>query len=360
MSKLSIIFFILVFLSCSEKKESVFPQKSSMTESIYTSVTIQPDSIYQVYAIVSGILEKNLVVEGDLVTKNQPLLHIINKNPELNTQNAKLSLDLAKQNYTGNNAVLEGIKEEINAALLNFKNDSINYLRQKQLWNQGVVSKSEFDKLKLSYDLAKNNLIAIKSKYYRTKNELNTTVKQAENNFKSAIINTKDFTVKSNITGKVYALYKKPGEIITIQEPLATLGMANKFVIEMLVDEVDIVNVTKGQEVIVKLDAYADKVFKGHVTKIFPKKEERNQTFKVEALFETRPDILYPGLSGEANIIVSKKENTLTIPKEYIIESTKVMTAKGLVTIKTGIQNMEFVEVLSGIDEKTLIYKIEK
>ena len=158
----------------------------------------------------------------------------------------------------------------------------------------------------------------------------------------------------------MYALYKEPGEIITIQEPLATLGKANSFIIEMLVDEVDIVHVAKGQKVIVRLEAYANTVFTGIVKKIFPKKDERNQTFKVEALFETQPEVLYPGLSGEANIIVAKKDNALTIPKEYLIDNTKVMTDQGLMSIKIGIQNLEFVEVLAGIDEKTPIYKAEK
>ena len=89
------------------------------------------------------------------------------------------------------------------------------------------------------------------------------------------------------------------------------------------------------------------------MSKILPKKDERNQTFKVEALFTETPKVLYPGLSGESNIIISKKDNVLTIPKNYIIGNNQVKTDNGLVTITTGLENMEFVEVTSGITKKS-------
>ena len=67
-----------------------------MTESIYSSVLIQPDSLYQVYAVISGILEKNLVNEGDLVTRNQSLFQITNTAPELNAKKRKISFGFSQ------------------------------------------------------------------------------------------------------------------------------------------------------------------------------------------------------------------------------------------------------------------------
>ena len=107
------------------------------------------------------------------------------------------------------------------------------------------------------------------------------------------------------------------------------------------------------------MDAYKDVVFKAKVSKIYPKKDERNQTFLVEALFNKPPEILYPGLSGEANIVISKKANVLTIPIAYLTSDNKVKTDDGLVFVKTGLQNMDYVEILSGISKETYIYKPE-
>tara|TARA_R110002095_G_scaffold57635_2_gene49476 strand:+ start:261 stop:1340 length:1080 start_codon:yes stop_codon:yes gene_type:complete len=355
--RFSILFFII--FSCFNNKDKTLPTERPLTESVYSSVTIQPDSLYQVYAIVAGILDNNLVEEGDVVLKGETLIQIINSTPKLNAQNAKFTLNLTKENYNGKAAILNSILEEITAAKLKYKNDSLNYFRQKNLWAQKIGSKVEYETRKLNYELASNSLNLLQSKYKSTKNELHTAVKQAQNNYKTALISTKDFMVKSKINGKVYALYKEAGEIVTTMEPLASIGSATSFVINMLVDEVDIVSISNNQEVIIHLDAYNGEVFKGKVSKIYPKKDERNQTFKVEAVFENPPTILYPGLSGEANIIIAKKDTVLTIPKGYLIDGDKVKTDKGLTPITTGLQNMEYIEVLSGITKDTQIYKPE-
>lgn len=360
MRKLTLLVLLSLLALACKKEEPITPQRINMTESIYSSVIIQPDSLYQVYAVISGILEKTFVEEGQTVSKYQALFKVTNTAPELNAQNAKLALDLANDNYSGGITVLQSIKDEINAAQLKYKNDSINYFRQKNLWDQKIGSKIEFDTKKLNYDLSKNNLTTLQSKLNRTKNELYINVKQAKNNYNTTLVATKDYTIKSSINGKVYAINKNLGELINTATPIATLGSDNKFVVEMLVDEVDIVKVVLGQQVVISLDAYKGEVFTAKVTKILPKKDERNQTFKVEAIFDKQPKVLYPGLSGEANIVISKRENVLTIPLEYLLDDDKVKTDAGIVTIKTGMRNMEYVEVLSGITEKTLLYKTEE
>ena len=357
MRQVYFISLLLIGLSCSNHSERLQPKEQRLTESVYASATIQPDSLYQVYTIVSGILDANILEEGDLIKKDQTLIQIINNAPKLNTYNARLSLELAKYNYNGNATVLNRIKDEIEAAKLKLENDSINYFRQTNLWTQQIGSKSDYDSKKLKFELSQNSLNQLENEYQKTKQELETALKKAQNNYESSLINTKDFTIKSKINGKVYALYKEPGEIVSTIEPIASIGSSNRFIIEMLVDEVDIVRVKTGQDVLVTLDAYGKEVFEATVAKIYPKKDERNQTFLIEAFFKNPPSTLYPGLSGEANIIIAKKNSVLTIPKAYVIEGNKVKTENGLTTIVIGLQNMEYVEVLSGITKDTYIYK---
>lgn len=358
-------FFLMILIgsflfSCVEEQEKIVPQKMSLTESVYASVTIQPDSLYQVYAAVGGILDQNMVEEGDLVLKGTPLLQIINNAPKLITENAKLSLQLARQNFSGSSAILKALEDEIQAAILSFQNDSINFFRQKRLWEQQIGSKVEYDNRRLVYELSRNKLNLLRSRYARTKNELQTQVLQAQNNYESSQINTMDFTVTSKINGKVYALLKEPGEIVSTMEPLAAVGSASVFLIKMLVDEVDIVKLKIGQKTLITLDAYPSIVFTAQVAKIYPRKDERSQTFTVEAVFNDPPKTLYPGLAGEGNIIVAEKENVLTIPKTYVIEGNKVRTVNGVVEVSLGLQNLAIVEVLGGIDEHTELLKPEE
>ncbi|WP_291871015.1 efflux RND transporter periplasmic adaptor subunit [Maribacter sp.] len=360
MRYLVITVFYLLLYSCGEQQEKILPQKTRLTESVYASATIQPDSLYQVYAAVGGILDRNLVEEGDVVQKGVSLLQIINKAPKLNTENAKLALQLARENYSGNSAILKSLEDEIQAASLTFKNDSVNFFRQKRLWEQQIGSKVEFDNRKLAYELSRNNLNLLKSRYARTKNELQTQVQQARNNYEYSQINTKDFTVASKINGKVYALLKEPGEIVSTMEPLAAVGSASVFLIEMLVDEVDIVKLVVGQKALVTLDAYPSEVFTAQVAKIYPRKDERSQTFTIEAIFNKPPKTLYPGLAGEGNIIIAEKENVLTIPKTYLFKGNKVRTANGVEEVIVGLQNLDIVEILEGIDEHTELLKPEE
>lgn len=347
----------LLFQSCQKEIDKTLPKETSITESVYASATVQPDSLYQVYSSVNGIVDYIYIVEGDLVQKNQPLFKLINNSPELNAENAKLSYQLAKENYQGSNTLLNTIRKEIQAAELRYNNDSVSFSRQKNLWDQKIGSKAEYDQKKLSYELSSNNLKLLQSKYAQAKNELSTQLKQAENNLKTSQIASADFIIGSKINGKVYAVNKEQGEVVTTQQPLATIGSSSVYIIELLIDEVDIVKLTANQLVLLSLDAYPNEIFTAKISKIYPQKDERNQTFKVEALFEKRPKVVYPGMSGEANIHISFKKKTLVIPKEYIKGINQVKTDKGWVTIETGLQTLDSVEVISGITAKTWIYK---
>lgn len=348
---------MLLLASCGSKEDTITPTVTTITSSVYASVIVQPDSLYHVFSSVNGILESNLVDEGDTVSRGAPLIQVINSSSKLNSENARLSFSLAQKNYSGNTAILAGIEEEINAARLKLKNDSINYFRQKNLWDQQIGSKAQFDSKKLAFELSAHSLKGLLNKYNRTKTQLQTQLEQAANDYKTSIIKKEDFTITSKINGTVYALHKNPGEIVNTQEPLALLGSTRQFIIEMLVDEVDIVTIEKKQKVLITLDAYPGEIFTAYVHKIYPNKDERNQTFKVESRFEDNPNTLYPGLSGEGNIITGIKENALTIPREYLFEGNKVNTETGWLTVQAGLKNLDMVEIISGISEETKLIK---
>ncbi len=76
--------------ACKRDPDGINPKITSLTESVYSSVTIQPDSLYEVHSTVSGILDQTFVTEGELVLAGSPLVQITNTMPELNAQNAKI------------------------------------------------------------------------------------------------------------------------------------------------------------------------------------------------------------------------------------------------------------------------------
>jgi len=345
-------------VACKKDQEGIRPTVASLTESVYSSVTIQPDSLYEVYATVSGILDQTFVTEGDFVSAGSPLVQVTNTMPELNTENAKIALQQAQLNAGKNSKILAGIQDQITTAKLKLANDKLNYQRQQALWDKNIGSKSQLDAQKLMYETAETQVKMIQDNYRRTATELNTALSQATVHYQSAAASSSDFTIVSKQNGKVYSLAKNNGEIVSPQVPLATIGSRTSFIIEMLIDEVDITKLELGQKVILTLDAYQKQAFEARITKIYPAKNERNQTFKIEGKFTNGPDKLYPGLTGEANIIIAQKDKTLTIPSEYI-SNGQVKTEQGLVDVTTGLHSMEHTEILSGIDSSTVLYKPE-
>ena len=348
---------VSLLLSCAEEKVKTKPVLTSMTESVYASITILPEELYKVYASSSGILDNIYIDEGDLVKKGQNIARIKAENSQINVENAQLSVELIREKYKGSSNTLENIMIEIQTAQKQLQLDSTNLVRQQNLWRQNIGSQTELDARKLKYDLTLNNLSILRKKYTQTKLDLDNQYRLSQNNLKKAKTTSNDFVIKSKISGKVYDLYKETGEFINAQEPLAQIGKGDQFIIEMVIDEVDITKIQIGQLAIIDMDAYPNQTFKASIDKIYPLKDSRSQTFKIEGHFTQAPETLYAGLSGEANILISEQEDILTIPLDYLVDNSHVLTEDGLIEISTGMNNMKHIEIQSGIDTSTVIIK---
>src|SRR5690606_18336743 len=155
--------------------------------------------------------------------------------------------------------------------------------------------------------------------------QLEFSSKQSKKNLEITTTLLNDFLIRSNIDGKVYSVLKENGEIVTPQLPLAIIGDAEKFLLELQIDEYDIVKIKVGQKVVLTMDSYKDKLFEAIISKIIPIMNERTRSFLVEAEFVMAPEALYPNLTAEANIIIQTKENVLTIPRTFLLNDSSVV-----------------------------------
>ncbi len=350
--------FSIIFLSCKKEKEKINVKSGNITESVYASGKIKALNQYNVYSTVNGVLQNIAVNVGETILRNETLLTIDNLTPELNTENARISLELsAKYSQKGSDKLKEA---ELNVDFANekLKLDSALFVRQKKLWEQNIGSLIEFEQKKLAFDNSKINLLSAQKKLFLLKTQLQSELNHANLNYD---INKKlynDYTIKSNINGKVYDIFKERGELITPQTPLAIIGNADTFLLELSVDENDIIKINEGQKVLVTMDSYKGLLLEATVKKIYPIMNERSRTFNVEAYFNNAPKKLFPNLSAEANIVIQTKKNVITIPNSYIIDNKYVIVnSNEKREVKLGIKDYQITEVIDGLKENEIIYK---
>lgn len=349
---------VLNLLSCGNDFEKTSPSAGSITESIYASGYIKSDNQYSVIPKVGGIIDHVYVESGDLVIKGSPIISIYDENQQLNSENAALTAKF--YDFNSNVERLKQLFSQIDLAKAKMINDSSQYERQVKLSKDGVGIQVDLENSALTY---KNSSTVYKNSirdYYEYKRQLDYNSSQAKKNVQILGNTQRDFTVYSEIEGKVYNINVNKGEMVNQQTIIAVLGDAQKFVLEMQIDENDILKIKLGMEVIVSMDSYPDEAFKAVITKINPYMDKKSKTFVLEAEFVEQPSILYPNMNFEANIILQKRDQVLLIPRNYVVKDSLVINAKGdTLLIKTGLKDYKMVEILSGISATDILRKPE-
>jgi HlyD family secretion protein len=356
---LSILLGSIIFLGCKESEEGIKAEYRDLTVAIYSTTDIKPRHVYTVYPQVSGVIESSILSEGLPVKKGDVLFRIKNKQALVNQETERLRYSLAAENYSGETTQLRELEKEIENARITLKNDSILYERRKRLWAKDLTSKQQLEAAQVKFETSKNTKNALINRYQRLEKELNNRLKLAQNNYTIRSLQEEDYSTNAMMDGTVYEVYKEIGETVNPQVPVALIGSTNDYVLFLQIDEVDIQEVFVGQRLVTSLDAYPNKSFEAKVTSIYPRKDDRSQTFTIEAEFAEPPSNLYYGLSGESNIIVQEKSDVLCLPSHYVTTDGKVKTKDGMKRVDTGLRSLQYVEIIAGIDSSTLVYQID-
>lgn len=346
-----------VFLaSCSKKQETIHAEWMPVTESVYASGVVKGQNQYQVFAKVAGQIEQIYVNEGDAVKPGDPILKIASSTATISRDNAS---EAARFNARANNQdKLQELKNNLELLLLKLRNDSLLWLRQQNLWQQNVGTQLELEQKELNYKNSVSNYNSALLRYEQLKRQLTFADRQSALNLELSNAQLSDLLVKSEIKGRVYDVFKKPGDMINLQTPLAVIADAQNFYLELQVDELDIARIQKDQQVFVTMDSYKGKVFEARVSKIHPLMNEKTKTFLIEARFVNAPERLYPNLTCEVNIVISQKEKALLIPRTYLDAENMVTLESGEKrAVKTGLMDYQRVEITEGLTETETLIK---
>jgi HlyD family secretion protein len=348
------VFSLFMLASCGQKQEYTQPVIEKITESVYASGYLKSNEQYQVFAKVNGLLQKIWVKKGDVVKKGQLIFTLSNEVSKLNAANAQLNA--VNADYYANLDKLRELDLAIEVSMKKLGNDQLLLERQRTLWAEQIGTKFELEQRELSYANSKATFESAKLRYNELKKQLRFSSKQSKHNLSISRSMLDDYNVRSEVNGMVYSIEKEQGEMVSPQAPLAILGSAQHFTIILQVDENDIVKVAPGKKVFITMDSYKGEVFEANVDNVNPLMNERSRTFEVEATFLKAPEILYPNLTLEANIIMQSKDNAMTIPRKYLVDDTYVMMSESKrKLVKVGLKDYQKVEILQGLNKNDKI-----
>jgi HlyD family secretion protein len=353
---LLLLFAVMLFVRCGSKKEKVNPVKENITESVYASGLLRAVNQYEVFSPVNGLIAQIFVKEGDTVKKDDPIILVKSDQARLNIEQAKITLD--KNDIGTNRDKLNELQANINYLRSKTKNDSLLLERQRNLWKENIGSRIELEQKELALKNDMASYEASLARYRDLARQLGFAAAQSRNSLAISKTAAGDFTIRSQVDGRIYNIVKKDAEMVNTQTPVAIIGRAGDFILELQVDEFDISKIQAGQKILISMDSYKGTAFEGRVTRVIPYMNERTRSFTVEAVFVTKPPRLYPNLTVEANIVIREQQNALTIPRDYLLNDSLVLLSGGEKRkVITGLKDYRKVEIISGLSTDDVIIK---
>ncbi|HOZ29420.1 MAG TPA: efflux RND transporter periplasmic adaptor subunit [Bacteroidales bacterium] len=298
--------------------------KKTITEIVTASGKIQPETEIKISPDVSGEIIELLVKEGDAVKKGDYLLKIKPDIYESAVERSVAAGNSANANLSNSQARLEQVKAQ-------FVQTELSYNRNKNLYDQGVISKAEYENALAAYQMGQADVRAAEASV----NAANYSVMSAYATIKEANENLSKTSVFAPMDGTISMLNVEAGERVVGTEMMAGTEMmriANLEVMEVIVDvnENDIVKIKLNDSVDIEVDAYLNRKFKGIVTEIansatssgLSVDQVTNFKVKIRILPESYKDLteagnkypFRPGMSATVDIHTKTVYDVLAVP----------------------------------------------
>lgn len=219
----------------------------------------------------------------------------------------------------------------LNQSRLSLANDSLEFSRIKKLYEQGGVSKSDFDAMELKYNVTR-------SQY---NNLLENTV------------------LRSPVSGVITARNYDKGDMYG-GTPIYIVEQISPVKLYVGVSESDYTKVKRNDTVTLTADALPGKTFTGRIARIYPTIDAATHTFTVEVNVANADRLLRPGMYARVTVNFGTN-HSIAVPDDCIVKqqgsgvrSVFILQEDG--TVKESIVTLgrhfgtEY-EILSGIAE---------
>lgn len=354
----SILFSTSILLvSCGKKTEETKPIIKDVTETVFASGVLEADNTYTLKAQTDGYLVNINFQEGDYVQEDKVLAIVDNKENSFNSESAKDLFEIAQNNTQNTAPALLQAQNTIDVNKQKMQQDFAQFERYKKLWSENSVAKVDYENAELQYKTSKVNYESALENYKLVKQQANQQLinNKVVKNINNNILERNQIKAVSN--GKVYKRYKQIGDYISKGEAIALIGNENKIYAKINVDETNVGKIKLGQEAWVKLNTDKHKTYIGFISEILPSFDEASQSFICKISFHKKLDFNIINTQLQANIVIGKNKKALIIPRNYVDFGgfVQIKGQEGKTKISTKFISNEWVQVLSGIDENTVL-----
>ncbi|MDA9003132.1 efflux RND transporter periplasmic adaptor subunit [Flavobacteriaceae bacterium] len=305
--------------------ETETPMISDIERKTVVTGKVIPEDEVEIKPQIQGIIEGLFVEEGDLV-----------KTGDL----------LAKIKVVPNEQNLNSAKGRLQNSKIVLRNSKIEFDRNKDLLEKGIIAKQQFQNIELQYNQSIQN------------------VKNAESDLEiirsgsaggAASANT---NIRATVPGTILEIPVEEGfQVIASNSfnagtTIATIADMNKMIFEGKVDEAEVGKLRVGMPLEVSLGAIEDQILDAKLKFIAPKGNEEQGAvqFIIEAdLFLKDSIFIRAGYSANASLVLERKDSIMVVSESLLQFDRK--TEKPYVEVLTGEQKFEKRDIKIGISD---------
>lgn len=321
---------------------------------------------YELATVEKGSIETSTVATGNVSPRDEILIKpqisgIITELKKEAGDYVKVGEVIAVVKVIPEMAQLNSAESRVNIAEINLKQVKAEYDRQKQLFAKGVIAKEEMDKSDAEYKRAIEELENSKDNLDIIKTGMSKKTAQYSNT-----------QIRSTITGMILDVPVKVGNSVIQSNTfndgttIASVADMNDMIFIGKVDETEVGRIHLDMPIKLSIGAIEKQKFDAKLEYIAPKGVEENGAilFEIKAAAHIPDTVLIrAGYSANAEIVLSKKENILTIPESCVTfrnDSSFVSVLQDTISkeqnfvekyIKLGLSDGIKVEVKQGLSE---------
>lgn len=323
--------------------EIVTPERGTVETKTVATGNVEPRYEILIKPQISGIISEVLKEAGQRVTEGE-IIAKVKVIPEMGQLNSAES--------------------RVNVARISLDQVESTHRRDEQLFKQGILTAEEFDVSKANYRKAKEELANAQSSLEIVRDGISRNSRSSSTT-----------QIRSTITGMILNVPIKVGNSVIQSNSfndgttIASVANMNDMIFRGNVDETEIGKIREGMPIKLTVGALGSRTFDAVLEYVSPKGEEKNGAiqFEIKAAVSL-PDTSFvrAGYSANAEIVLERAENVLTIPESTVefhgdtafVQVVKQEKPKQIFEkrqIKTGLSDGIKIEVKEGLTEKDKI-----